>query len=138
MVRPAATEAPTTEPAEVPTIRSASESLMPSEAMPARIPHIHAIPVMPPPPRTSARRVIRRSFPVHMARPPKPIAVPAHRAIMPARARLGTRRRCRVPSRRHPLAPDLAEDELGGGVLVAVQVGQVYLGAEAAVAEGVV
>src|SRR6478736_8591344 len=52
--RPLVTWAPTTDPADVPTTMSAPVRSMPARASPVRMPSSHAIPVMPPPPRTSA------------------------------------------------------------------------------------
>jgi len=52
---PDAMSAPTTEPADVPTIRSAAARSMPRSASPAIRPVSQAMPVTPPPPRTSAR-----------------------------------------------------------------------------------
>jgi len=53
-LRPLVICAPTTEPAEVPMIRSASVTPMPTSWRPKRRPISQAIPVVPPPPRTSA------------------------------------------------------------------------------------
>lgn len=53
--RPEHTCAPTTEPADVPTTRSASASATPRSASPATIPSSQATPVTPPPPSTNAR-----------------------------------------------------------------------------------
>src|SRR5271170_4473618 len=52
---PSAICAPTNDPAEVPTIRSACSRFTPPSAKPARRPDSHAIPTGPPPPRISAR-----------------------------------------------------------------------------------
>src|SRR6266511_4370980 len=51
---PLATCAPTTEPAEVPTMRSAVDRSAPASARPASIPNSQTIPVTPPPPRANA------------------------------------------------------------------------------------
>src|SRR3954468_14541409 len=48
--------APTTEPADVPTTRSALLRSTPASASPARTPISQAMPVIPPPPRTRAVR----------------------------------------------------------------------------------
>src|SRR4051795_8841343 len=55
--------APTTEPADVPTTRSALVRSTPASASPARTPISQAMPVIPPPPSTRAVRwsLIRRS-----------------------------------------------------------------------------
>src|SRR4051794_13149026 len=45
------------EPADVPTIKSASVTSSPASKRPAMTPTTHALPVDPPPPRTSARDV---------------------------------------------------------------------------------
>ena len=55
---PLVTWAPTTEPALVPTTRSAVVRSTPASASPFRIPSSQAMPVTPPPPRTSAVRVM--------------------------------------------------------------------------------
>jgi hypothetical protein len=52
---PQAMSVPTTEPADVPMITSAAARSMPSPASPAIRPVSQAMPVTPPPPRTSAR-----------------------------------------------------------------------------------
>ena len=52
---PEAMSVPTTEPADVPMITSAAARLMPSPASPAIKPVSQAMPVTPPPPRTSAQ-----------------------------------------------------------------------------------
>src|ERR1700712_5569026 len=57
-VRPLVMWAPTTEPALVPTTRSAVVRSTPASASPFRIPSSQAMPVTPPPPRTSAVRVM--------------------------------------------------------------------------------
>src|SRR5215470_15648977 len=54
---PLRTWAPTTDPADVPTTTSADDRSMPASARPATTPISHAMPVMPPPPRTSPRRL---------------------------------------------------------------------------------
>nr|BFE88332.1 hypothetical protein GCM10020093_109330 [Planobispora longispora] len=51
---PVATRVPTTDPAEVPTIRSATPRSRPARRRPVRTPASHAIPATPPPPSTSA------------------------------------------------------------------------------------
>src|ERR1700694_3165825 len=55
MLTPLRICAPTTEPADVPTTRSADVRSMPASASPARRPVSQAMPVTPPPPSTSAR-----------------------------------------------------------------------------------
>ena len=55
MSRPRAICAPTAEPAEVPTMKSASARFTPRRASPAAIAVSHAIPTGPPPLNTSAR-----------------------------------------------------------------------------------
>src|SRR5207244_7035464 len=53
--------APTADPADVPTTRSASVRSTPHSCRPWAMPISHAIPVTPPPARTRARDVIRSS-----------------------------------------------------------------------------
>lgn len=52
---PEARSVPTTEPADVPMITSAAARSIPISASPAIRPVSQAMPVIPPPPRTSAR-----------------------------------------------------------------------------------
>src|SRR5450759_3331402 len=56
---PLATWAATTDPADVPTSRSAAPRSTPASAKPRSRPTSQATPVTPPPPRTTARRNIR-------------------------------------------------------------------------------
>src|SRR5262252_9373526 len=60
MGTPLRSSAPTTDPAEVPTTTSADARSIPASARPATTPISHAMPVMPPPPRTSPRRSLLR------------------------------------------------------------------------------
>src|SRR5262245_11041204 len=61
--------APTSEPADVPMTTSAVPRSTPASKRPASTPISHAIPVTPPPPRTSARPLgIARRVPPHYGR----------------------------------------------------------------------
>src|SRR5690348_5472140 len=59
---PLVTWAPTTEPADVPITRSAPVRSTPASDSPLSRPSSHAMPVMPPPPRTSAVRVMSETL----------------------------------------------------------------------------
>ena len=68
---PEVMSAPTTEPAEVPMITSAAMRSMPSPASPAISPVSQATPVIPPPPRTSARPSMTSFIPAEPRRRPR-------------------------------------------------------------------
>src|SRR5437016_11585534 len=79
--------APTAEPADVPTMKSAAASSTPCRASPAAKPVCHAIPTEPPPLNTNARLILQLSF----ARDSCPARYPAGRLGTPGLARSGPR-----------------------------------------------
>ena len=79
--------APTTEPADVPTTTSASVRSRPARASPARMPSSQAMPVMPPPPRTSAVlpcSPMEQFYPTPRGRDDGPPGIPAGRRTVSA------------------------------------------------------